>query len=66
MQQEKKGNKRDGKNAGGTITQSCHRFYSLSLMEVGFQARLIFGVIQAGSPYGLMFNVPEKFRKVTR
>lgn len=35
-------------------------------MEVGFQARLIFGVIQAGSPYGLMFNVPEKFRKVTR
>lgn len=34
-------------------------------MQLGFEVRLIFGVIQAGSPYGFMSNVPKKFRKVT-
>lgn len=34
-------------------------------MESVFQARLIFGVIWAGSTYGFMFHVPQQFQKVS-
>lgn len=64
VQQEKRGTK-GMERMLGELLLSCPRFYSLSLLELGFQARSIFGVIQAGCPCGLMFNVPEQFRKVT-
>lgn len=55
----------DGKNVRGKIIQSCPRFYSLSLIEQGLQARLIFGVIQTGNSYVLKFIVSDQVRKIT-